>query len=471
MTQTSPSTFAHLPTTTFNSVSPSDSFGSSVSGAGDVNGDGFDDVIVGARGADNNGSSSGSAQVFSGANGSVLYSFDGNSFGDALGTSVSGAGDVNGDGFDDVIVGSSQDDNNGFFSGSARVYSGVDGSMLYNFDGDSAQDQFGFSVSGAGDVNGDGFADLIVGAHLDDNNGENSGSARVFSGVDGSVLYNFDGDSAQDQFGFSVSGAGDVNGDGFDDLIVGGQVDNNGLISGNARVFSGVDGSVLYNFDGDSNMPFFNVVSVSGAGDVNGDGFADLIVGAPADGGGSNTDVLSGADGSVLYNFDSDSNTTFFNEVSVSGAGDVDGDGFADLIVGDTGDTINGSRSGSARVYSGVDGSLLYEVYGDSPGDMFGGAVSSAGDVNGDGFADFIIGARTGGTRQGGYARLFVSQAPAGLPILGDVNQDGAVDFSDIAAFIAALQSGMFLPEADANQDGELDFSDIGAFIEILQAS
>ena len=112
---------------------------------------------------------------------------------------------------------------------------------LYTFDGDSADDRFGVSVSAAGDVNGDGFDDLIVGAYRDDNNGSSSGSARVFSGVDGSVLYTFDGDSAGDEFGISVSGAGDVNGDGFDDLIVGAdRDDNNGTNSGSARVFSGV---------------------------------------------------------------------------------------------------------------------------------------------------------------------------------------------------------------------------------------
>ncbi len=96
----------------------------------------------------------------------------------------SGAGDVNGDGFDDLIVGAIRDANNGPNSGSARVFSGMDGSVLYTFDGDSAGDFFGNSVSGAGDVNGGGFGDLIVGALGDDNNGLDSGSARVFSGQD-----------------------------------------------------------------------------------------------------------------------------------------------------------------------------------------------------------------------------------------------------------------------------------------------
>ncbi len=164
--------------------------------------------------------------------------FDGDSAEDSLGYSVSGAGDVNGDGYADLIVGAYGDDSNGNISGAARVFSGVNGSILYTFNGDSAEDFLGWSVSGAGDVNGDGYADLIVGALGDDNNGTESGSARVFSGVNGGTLYSFDGDSAEDFLGWSVSGAGDVNGDGYADLIVGAVLDDNiGTGSGSARVF------------------------------------------------------------------------------------------------------------------------------------------------------------------------------------------------------------------------------------------
>ena len=248
-----------------------------------MNGDGFDDLIVAAPGDDNNGSNSGSARVFSGVDGSVLHTFLGDAAGDFFGRSVSGAGDVNGDGFADLIVGAHRDDDNGTDSGSARVFSGLDGSVLHTFLGDAAGDNFGVSVSGAGDVNGDGFDDLIVGAYRDDDNGTYSGSARVFSGVDGSVLHTFRGDTTEDRFGRSVSAAGDVNGDGFADLIVGADGDDdNGSYSGSARVFSGVDGSVLHTFLGDAAGNRFGT-SVSGAGDVNGDGFADLIVGASGD--------------------------------------------------------------------------------------------------------------------------------------------------------------------------------------------
>ena len=148
------------------------------------------------------------------------------------------------------------------------------------------------------------------------------------------------------------------------------------------------------------------------------------------------------------------------------------GDGFADLIVGALGDGNNAISSGSVRVFSGVDGSVLYNFDGDSAGDHFGYSVSGAGDVNGDGMADFIVGAFPGRGNGQGYARVFVSVALLGLPpILGDCNQDGEVNFADIPAFIAILQAGTFLEQADCNQDGAVTFADIPAFIAILQAS
>ena len=461
-------TITHVPLFTFDGDSNVDRFGRSVSSAGDVNGDGVADLIVGAHLEDNNGFASGSARVLSGSDGSVLYTFNGDSAMDEFGVSVNGAGDVNGDGFADLIVGARFDDNNGESSGSARVFSGSDGSVLYNFDGDSAGDWFGESVSGVGDVNGDGFDDLIVGAPQDDNDGSSSGSARVFSGSDGSVLYTLNGDSVADNFGVSVGGAGDVNGDGVADLIVGADPDPNIKLD-YVRVFSGSDGTVLYNFEGDSRGDNFGF-AVSGAGDVNGDGFDDLIVGAPNDDNNGvssgSARVLSGADGRVLYDFEGDSFEDFLGS-DVSGAGDVNGDGFDDLIVGASGDDDNGFNSGSVRVLSGSDGSLLYEFDGDSGGDGFGRSVSSAGDVNGDGFADFFVGAVSGGDRVfNGYARLYVS----GSSVLGDFNQDGDVDLDDLDRYIGNIEEPASgdLELLDLNGDGTVGANDFEQHYETL---
>ncbi|PXW88259.1 FG-GAP repeat protein [Nitrosomonas sp. Nm84] len=306
--------------------------GSSVSSAGDVNGDGFDDVIIGALSADPSGDNSGSSYVVFGKasafsatldsfslNGDNGFRLDRVAESDGSGSSVSSAGDVNGDGFDDVIVGAPYADPNGDNSGSSYVIFGkasgftatlnlssLDGNNGFRLNGAAQFDESGYAVSSAGDVNGDGFDDVIVGARYADPNGENSGSSYVIFGkasgfsatldlssLNGRNGFRLDGVAKRDFLGATISGAGDFNGDGFDDLMVTTEISSpNTSYGGTFIVFgkaSGFDAAVtLSDLDSSDFLTLNGLASrglidaVSGAGDINGDGFDDVIVGLPA---------------------------------------------------------------------------------------------------------------------------------------------------------------------------------------------
>ena len=165
---------------------------------------------------------------------------------------------MNNDGFDDLIVGAHLNDAGGFNAGRAYVYSGQSGVLLYTFTGEAAEDFFGLSVSGAGDVNNDGFDDLIVGAPRNDAGGFDAGRAYIYSGQSGVLLYTFTGEASGGNFGQAVSGAGDVNNDGFNDLLVGAHriFVAGGGFPGRAYVYLGTrficadaNGDSLVNFD------------------------------------------------------------------------------------------------------------------------------------------------------------------------------------------------------------------------------
>ena len=425
--------------------SPGDQLGISVAGAGDVDGDGFDDIIAGATDGIGNGDEPGTAVVYSGLDGTVLHRFVGESDGDAFGTAVAGAGDVDRDGFDDVIVGARYDDHTAIFSGAVKVYSGATGAELHAFYGDGEGDRLGYSVAGAGDVNADGFADIVAGAVFDNNKGFWSGSAYVFSGRNGALLRRFDGDSSFDLLGSSVGGAGDVDGDGFDDIITGApDSEAGGAGAGLARVYSVRTGAVLHTFLGDSPSDGFGS-AVTGVGDLDRDGFDDVAVGAPLnDAAGDDVGtvwVLSGFDGAVLRALHGEAANQLGS--SVAGPGDVDGDGFPDIWAG----SPHAGGTGSARLYSGRDGSLIYSVEG-APDSFFGISVGAAGDVNGDGFPDLVAGANhdNAGGLDAGSARVLSGSLTLQTPVPGQAGQRNdfaltrAAPAASITVFIAPAE-------------------------------
>jgi len=467
--------------------------GWAVAAAGDVNGDGIGDLLLGDYGASfykplpGGGSeyrlAGGIATVIFGKAGGwastlslPLGTFDGirfygGAYGEKIGVAVAGAGDVNGDGQADLLIGAPYADPGGrtdagssFLvlglgpnaTAGARYLDDLLGGPAFRLDGVAADDNSGWSVAAAGDVNGDGIGDLIIGAPYADPGGRWAAGSTylVFgtaagwgSGLDlgaltGSNGVRLDGVAGfQDESGWSVAGAGDVNGDGLADLFIGApKVDLPGKANAgagyvvfgkatgwaptlNLGTLTGSDGFRLTGAAADD----MSGTSVAAAGDVNGDGIGDLIIGAyAADPSGRNLagasyvvfgkasgwaasldlGTLTGSDGFRLTGPAAQAYSGF----SVAAAGDVNGDGYADLIVGayraspagrdlaGSSFLVYGKASGWAAsldlgTLTGSDGVRLDGAGTNPYGDWSGYVVTSAGDLNGDWFADLAIGA------------------------------------------------------------------------------
>jgi hypothetical protein len=395
----------------------------------------------------------------SGLNGSNGFVINGESIFDSAGTSVSAAGDINGDNIDDLIIGApgSSPDPNESYSGASYVVFGsnqglpnplnlseLNGSNGFVINGVSADDESGTSVSAAGDINGDTIDDLIIGAPY-----AGAGVSYVVFGSDqglpnplnlsdlnGSNGFVINGVNDGDSLGISVSTAGDINGDGIDDLIIGAILAGTpGAYSGAGYVVFGSDqglpnplnlsdlnGSNGFVINGESNLDYAGT-SVRAAGNINGDDFDDLLISAPdadpngEDGSGAsyvvfgsdqawanslNLSGLNGTNGFVINGVSAGDNSG----TSVSAAGDINVDGMDDLIIGASLADPNGEGSGASYVVFGSDqvwasalslsslnGANGFVINGVDAGDESGTSVSAVGDINGDNFDDLMIGA------------------------------------------------------------------------------
>lgn len=506
----------------FEGLDEGDTNGQSVSSAGDVNGDGFDDILIGAPRADTSSASvTGESYLVFGSAAGIPANFDLSSLDGSNGLLVQGTGlsslqlgrsvssaDVNGDGFSDILIGAPGAIGSDPINGAGEAYviygtssglpasldpqavNGSDGSKL---NGVRDGGQVGFSVSSAGDFNGDGFEDVVIGAPSVDltNDAQDVGQVYVVYGAaaglpaisdllpsDSSKGFVIDGLKEGDQIGLSVSSAGDFNGDGFDDILIGAsRFEPSPYLSNEIYLIFGSSSGMparfdLLDLDGTNGIVFNSGGAIShydkvtSAGDVNGDGFDDVLIGSYYPDVRSGSYLVYGTDEGLPASFDltdldgtngfsmrgsgpySPISSFLGNSFSVASAGDVNGDGFDDMLIGAPKAEPNGMVSGETYLVYGsaseqpaeldlssLDGTDGFIFRGIRRTNESGFSVSSAGDVNGDGFDDIMIGApgaNPNGNDSGETYLVYGGKTTLQAFDLADGTPDGSIELSHI---------------------------------------
>lgn len=429
--------------------------------AGDVNGDGVPDVLLGAPiltiwDGD-------TVKIVSGRDGTMLTSMRSpRGTRDGFGWKALSIEDISGDNIRDVVV-------SAFVAGHGKldIFNGKTGELLYTLIGPTRFD-LGEDTDDMGDLDGDGFGDFIAGQRGLDS----TGRAIVFSGVDGSIIYALNGSKG---FGVAVACLEDVDNDGVHDFAVGQVSDDPG--QGRIHVYSGATGARLYiaaatyAFDNLDNDIFG--VALGSVGDINLDGSTDFIVGAPNDGHigirfAGRADVYSGKDGAFMVSLWPDTSLPSYQKYklnqfgsNVSGGTDLDGDGVPDMVVGNS----FAQDQGRAYIFSGADYSTITLITGSDNGHSsdVGATAAIVGDINGDCINDLAL-SNSLIAFQNTCARP-ASCAAGCCNIPGDASGDNSFNIADVPFSIARIFSGGPSPacqdEADANGDNMFNIADV----------
>lgn len=375
--------------------------GYSVAGLDDVDGDGIPDYLLGSMGCTS--VNAGFAEVRSGSTGALIRRHEGNG---CYGMNVARLFDVDGDGVDDYSVSAVRADNSLTLRGGiVEIISGASGVLLHVLEGDSPNARFGYVVDHIQDLDGDGQREVFVASPWDSAVIDEAGSVDVFSLNTGAALLHLDGDAPDAWFGFGSAVVDDVDGDGVQDLALGTPVrwyTPTGLEpAGRLEVRSAVDGSLVWTRAGLVDGDHYGV-SVKPIADQNGDGRPELIVGAPwhtvpfhgdpaLEVG--RVELLSGADGALLHSFEGLPKSKY--GAAVHAAGDLDGDGFEDLVIGACYCQTSGPLdpgAGFIEWRSGQTGALLERFVQGGDFSSFGWSVAPVGDLNADGIPEVLAG-------------------------------------------------------------------------------